>query len=248
MATSSLAPLLTQYLQTVGGLLPEIVREDRFSLRLRCGLCSTEYSKRKSLLAWAISQGTQTGLACSRYCGTKRRHILHPEYGEQTRERCLGVPATGKHAKGVPQGPKSEETCARISATLRKIGWRPPIRKGNGTGLTAAEALLHPHLQLLGFEWNVPIALGGRQPGYPTCYKVDFGHRELKLALEVDGFSHASRARQAQDRKKEEKLSQLGWRVFRVKNTQVLSLSSISKWKDVLTILPEEFLSTIALR
>jgi len=80
-----------------------------------------------------------------------------------------------------------------------------------------------------------------RQPrgsGYPTCYKLDMANRDLRVGVEVDGMSHCSLERQAQDRKKEELLQSLGWSVLRFSNEDVIRnlnacvqavLSSISK-------------------
>lgn len=241
MDDASAVPQITQYLQTLGGLPPKIVRVDGFFLWMICPMCGKEYSKRLSLLTWAVRQGNQTGMACSRHCGTRRRAVLTPEVFVLMGERRRGVPATGKRAKGSVQGPLSEDRRAHLSKVLKAKGHKPPVRGGNGTGMTPAEALLAPYLESQGFQWNLSIALGGRKPGFPTCYKVDFGCRARKLALEVDGQSHRLRARQEQDRKKEARLKELGWSVFRVANEAVLTLFSTSKSPDVRTILPAVF-------
>lgn len=243
MDDTSAVPQITRYLQTLGGLPPKIVRVDGFFLWMTCPMCGKEYSKRLSLLTWAVRQGNQTGMACSRHCGTKRRAVLTPEVFTRMGEARRGVPATGKRARGVPQGPYSDERRAQISKTLRALGHKPPVRGGNGTGMTPAEALLAPYLESQGFQWNLSIGLGKgcRQAGYPPGYKVDFGCRARKLALEVDGQSHRLRVRQEQDRKKEARLQELGWSVFRVVNEEVLTLFSTSKSPDVRTILPAAF-------
>jgi hypothetical protein len=89
----------------------------------------------------------------------------------------------------------------------------------------------------VGWVWNYPVALGGRHPGYPTTYKLDFAWPHLKLGLEVDGSSHTAASRQMQDRKKEEKLAQLGWRVLRISNAKVALMSSTLKLREHLTTL-----------
>ncbi|MFZ4596337.1 MAG: endonuclease domain-containing protein [Verrucomicrobiaceae bacterium] len=61
-----------------------------------------------------------------------------------------------------------------------------------------------------------------RHSGYPTCYKLDIGNRELMIAVEVDGKSHCSIERQAQDQKKEDLLQSLGWKVLRFTNAEVI--------------------------
>jgi very-short-patch-repair endonuclease len=73
---------------------------------------------------------------------------------------------------------------------------------------------------------------------YPTCYKVDIGHPVKKIAIELDGNSHTGK-RKALDMKKDALLTSLGWKVFRVKNYQVPSLSLICKSEDTLLTLLE---------
>jgi very-short-patch-repair endonuclease len=106
-------------------------------------------------------------------------------------------------------------------ARTRAIATAPSVRGGNGTGMTPCEKLLSAHLPT-GYIWNYAIKLGGRHPGYPTCYKVDFGNPKTKHAIEVDGGSHGSKERRLQDRKKEAKLRELGWSVSRITNREVL--------------------------
>jgi very-short-patch-repair endonuclease len=65
------------------------------------------------------------------------------------------------------------------------------------------------------------ISLGKRQPGFPTCYKVDLGNPGLKIAIEVDGNTHHSR--KTVDEKKDKKLVSLGWIVLRFWNKDILN-------------------------
>lgn len=65
----------------------------------------------------------------------------------------------------------------------------------------------------------------------PRFYKVDLASPEHKVAIEVDGRSHLFRERKYLDRKKEKILSELGWKVLRVKNEQVLnSTAEVTNW------------------
>jgi very-short-patch-repair endonuclease len=114
-------------------------------------------------------------------------------------------------------------------------------RRGNGTGMMPAESALAPHLPE-GFVYN--YAIPTKTPkgnGYPTCYKVDFGHPIWKTAIEVDGVSHNSPSRRAQDKKKDAKLLELGWFVLRISNQEVLSGSGISKLLAHITTSPTEW-------
>jgi very-short-patch-repair endonuclease len=102
--------------------------------------------------------------------------------------------------------------------------------------MTEAEQLVATLLPAC-WVWNYPVALGRRQEGYPTNYKLDFANPNTKQGLEVDGNSHNMSARKAQDKKKEAKLAGLGWSVLRITNKEVLSLYSTLKLKEHLTTL-----------
>lgn len=111
---------------------------------------------------------------------------------------------------------------AKLSQTLRRIGHRPPVRGGNGQ-LTRPQKRLW--LALGRDEWKVEHGVGIRPwvPGYPRCYKVDLALPSLKVAVEVDGLNHRNPKNMARDRKKEAKLMELGWRVFRLSNAEILA-------------------------
>jgi hypothetical protein len=109
---------------------------------------------------------------------------------------------------------------AKVSATLKAMGWGPPERGGNGRGLTEPQAILSELL-----DWPTEVVVCTKMPrgsGYPTNYKLDIGDPDLMVGIEIDGFSHCSRQRQAQDAKKDELLSSLGWTVLRFTNEEVM--------------------------
>ena len=119
----------------------------------------------------------------------------------------------------------NEESRKRTSASLKAIGHRPPIRGGNGTGMTEPQKRLY---DLLGKGWDteLPIKVGAylrMEFNTPGSYKVDLGNKELKLAIEVDGNSHGTLARKQQDAKKDAVLKLLGWTVLRYRNERVMS-------------------------
>lgn len=108
---------------------------------------------------------------------------------------------------------------ARMAARLREIGHRPLVRGGNGTGPTRPQLML---AAALGDGWlmECPVRLGPKRPGHPTVYKVDIGHPERMVAVEVDGASHVGLRREA-DTRKDMRLLELGWRVLRFSNERV---------------------------
>jgi very-short-patch-repair endonuclease len=62
----------------------------------------------------------------------------------------------------------------------------------------------------------------GMFPSLPHCYKVDIADSTVKLAIEVDGRSHRSPRWRYLDKRKEEILRALGWKVMRFDNKRVL--------------------------
>lgn len=65
-----------------------------------------------------------------------------------------------------------------------------------------------------------------RGDGYPNNYKVDVGHRGLKVGIEVDGKGHRQKSAILKDRKKTECLEGLGWCVLRFTNEDVMTRPS----------------------
>lgn len=246
MDHESRAQIIIQYLRTLGGGVPQTAKVDGRYLLLECQMCGKEYSREICNFWYEMKKGSKWGTTCSKSCMSLRRVKYQPESFAAAAEKQRGVPKRGPRGRGIPRGPLSLAHREAVSATLKAMEWAPTVRKGNGTGLTPAEAMIFQVMRSLGFEWNVAVSLGKRQPGYPTNYKLDFGHKKLKIGLEVDGNSHVLVSRKALDRKKEAKLAELGWSVFRVSNAAILSLSGTFTLKDAMTILPEEFWSITA--
>lgn len=127
------------------------------------------------------------------------------------------------------------ESRAKMAATLKAIGHKPNSRGGNGKEITPAQRRL---ANLLGWPTEVVIAPGDGQR--PYHYKVDIAHPSMKVCVELDGGSHYSLARQASDRRRDERLASLGWLTFRFWNGDAMEhteecartvLSTTSKWR-----------------
>lgn len=113
-----------------------------------------------------------------------------------------------------------------MSATLRAMGYGPKVRGGNGRPLPEPQRLLW---EALGTGWHAEYAvtLGPKQPGYPTNYKLDLALPSIRLGVECDGSSHASRRHL--DEKKDAKLAELRWTVLRFSNREIRdSLESVA--------------------
>jgi len=229
MAKKQPVPLTTLSSLMPDGLPPEILSDEGWYVKLKCPMCQGTYLREKSVLVRLRSKGTQDGMTCSQSCARKRYHTLNPGASYFNRMR----PAE----RGTPFGTvRSDEYKANMSRLLKAKGHAPKTRGGNGSGMTAVERLVSSCLPM-GWEWNYPVALGARRDGFPTCYKLDFANPTCLKGLEVDGNSHNMSARKLQDRKKEQRLAELGWSVLRITNREVQSLYSTSKLKEHLTTL-----------
>jgi hypothetical protein len=132
----------------------------------------------------------------------------------------------------------SDEVKQKLSLAHKLSGHQPIVRGGNGK-ISECEKMMR---EILPSEWIMQCAIPtkmGRTSGYPTCYKVDFGIPQKKIALEVDGNSHRSRKRL--DEKKDTFLQSLGWTVLRISNNRAQEMYSIYKLTGSMIILPTEF-------
>jgi hypothetical protein len=125
-----------------------------------------------------------------------------------------------KYYNSLTESQKSERRKS-LSRIAKERGYKPQVRRGNGTGPTASEQVL---INLFPYaKNNFPVRTGKRPgSGYPTCYKVDVAFPDLKLAVEADGSSHTQLLRRQQDSKKTNLLTALGWTVLRFTNRRIL--------------------------
>jgi hypothetical protein len=138
---------------------------------------------------------------------------------------------------------------AQRAAAIRKYQERPELRQhlsrttleayqrgtlrsplagmGNGQPPPPHEDLAWIFLEPLGFQRQYCVPSG--QPGPP--YKLDFGHPDLKIDIEIDGKQHRETRIQERDQGRDEHLSSLGWRVVRISNEAISSvlLETLSK-------------------
>lgn len=98
---------------------------------------------------------------------------------------------------------------------IRPYGRHPDY--GNGRKPTPAELALRRMFPDAAPEWVVGLADGE----LPRYYRLDLAFVGLRLAAEVDGSSHRSRAER--DARKDARLTALGWKVVRVRNEDVFT-------------------------
>ncbi len=116
----------------------------------------------------------------------------------------------------------------RINGTLHVWAGK---RGGNGQ-FTPEQILL---ATALGWPMEVPVTLAPSylkkgtkrkyttSKGYPTCYKIDIGNKKLKIGVEVDGALHKRKKNVLKDKKKEKALMDLGWKVLRFTNKEIMT-------------------------
>lgn len=127
-----------------------------------------------------------------------------------------------KYARSKRNPFKQEKRAAEIrkkgQATLRRQGYKH-LTGGNGQAMPLPQRLL---AEALGWKTEYPIPTMTRRKKIPTSYKVDLANPKRKVGVEVDGQSHLTKERRRLDRKKEKVLADLGWRIIRVTNKEVL--------------------------
>lgn len=113
-----------------------------------------------------------------------------------------------------PEARKRRLSGFQIWVSTHGPGWKG----GNGREpvpiVQEAEKLLSPW----GFVREFPVKTKGHITKHnpPSNYKVDFGHPEERIVIELDGPSHRKAEKRLQDRKKTEVLESLGWEVIRI--------------------------------
>ena len=158
---------------------------------------------------------------CSKECGKAAGRKFSGEFLKEYNR----LYASERMKKNNPS--KQAHVRDKISQTLKAIGHKPKYRYGNGSGLTESQKLMMKLLQEFEpiSEYAIPTNKPREANGYPTCYKVDIGIPQFKVAVELDGGSHCLLKRQAEDKKKDELLVSLGWSVLRFWNKQAIENS-----------------------
>lgn len=172
-----------------------------------------------------IATGTRALALANRgraYCSDKCKAAVVRATNSRTMSRTNNRDSAILSARMTERNPmRSAETREKVSKTLSAMGHKPRTRGGNGTGPTEMEQRLRDALPQ-GWEIGAVVRTGRkRASGYPGHYKLDLAFAPLKLAVEVDGFSHTAMSRKAQDAKKQAFLESLGWCVLRFTNREV---------------------------
>lgn len=192
--TSDARPIIPSSLIAGGRPLSSWTWDRAYSAVKTCAVCGREhrpklFTDRLGITRPEGESGFNKRVCCSRSCAKKLKNPMH-----------------------------CEDSREKMSRSLKEVGHRPKVRGGNGREMPAIQARA---LEMLGPEWVAEyVVKTGLKPkdGYPHCYKIDAANPVLMVALELDGNSHCSLLRKAQDEKKDELLRRYGWRVLRLKN------------------------------
>lgn len=179
----------------------------------QCSECGTACE----VSGWTLTRWKKDGRAyCSKACSSEYRRRISSETMARTNRKYASERMTNRN-------PMMKDGY-RLKMIASMQGKGPKVRGGNGQPPTKAEVMLMQMFEPLGFVEQLIFRTGHRDP---THYKIDCGHPYLKIAIEADGFSHNTRARKAQDARKDARLTAAGWKVFRFTNQQILEEPSM---------------------
>jgi len=114
----------------------------------------------------------------------------------------------------------------KMIRTLNEMGHKPSIQGGNGKPTPVPQAKLWKALRVHGAVLEHVVStksFRNKKNKLAKHYKIDIALPKQMVAIEVDGPSHQSLERQAQDRKKENFLDMIGWTVLRFSNEEVMA-------------------------
>lgn len=142
---------------------------------------------------------------------------------EQMRKQALepGAFRDKVHERMTTNNPaQNPETQAKITAKLKG---RTFLARGGNSKLTTQQqkiAILFPAARLE-CPIGIPREIAAQVESAPKCYKVDLGFPEVRLAVEIDGKTHLTRKWRFLDKRKEQILALMGWKVIRFWNKEV---------------------------
>lgn len=205
-------------------------------LQRPCDNCGSQFTPKNPL-----------GRFCSNACSLRwwhgfpefRARIYTPERNRkagEARSKFLrsGTPEAERQRKRIGRLKPMRQLAARkkLSETLRRIGHKPKMQGGNGRPTALPQSLLFSKLK---GNWKLEYVLSTSSPGceyLPHHYKLDIANPKLKIAIEVDGGLHLSKAVQKRDRRKTKFMISRGWKVLRFWNKDILNWARIGMPKE----------------
>ena len=202
------------------------------TMKMKCTVCGKEMTETE---CWRILRYLRTGRAyCSKECAKKYMSKISSETMARTNRKYASTRMKERNPM------RLAEVREKVSKTLKTLNHKPPYQGGNGKPLPLPEKILLEKLKNWGFVSQCCVKTGHYHDQYPPCYKIDVGNSLLKIGIEADGISHKSISRQIQDKKKDEFLRGLGWKILRFKNEEIMENTD-----RVMSIISELMTSTL---
>lgn len=121
---------------------------------------------------------------------------------------------------------RPEEVRRKLSITHKRLGTKPPVwnPKGGKLPISKQQKKL---LRILGPNWlpEVKVLTGTKGRGY-GYFKIDVACKKLMIGIECDGVSHFSDKAKDRDKRKNEELKKLGWRIIRLRNNSITKMKN----------------------
>ena len=168
---------------------------------------------------------------CSQTCSSKARGTdhLHTEYVRRKR----GLQISKWWAKGTPEVEARKEllremgrnaTQESIEKMRKSLSGKTFLSRGGNSKLTKPQMELSRILNHAPMEYAIKTApVKHLFQSLPNCYKVDIAIPEKMIVIEVDGNTHKQKKWKFLDKRKTEVLNNLGWKVLRFWNQDILN-------------------------
>lgn len=169
------------------------------------------------------------------YCTPEHAQAWRAQRSSETMSRTNRQYASQRMRERNPM--KDPEVRVKVSRAHKDSGWAPPVRGGNGAPVPEPQRRL---AHLLGWPTETTVVLNDGQA--PMSYNLDITHPYMKVCVEVDGRSHDTIQRQSEDQKRDRRLQDRGWLVFRFSNLDAMEhtadcaravTSTTSKWTPI---------------
>jgi hypothetical protein len=153
-------------------------------------------------------------LYCGKRCSMQAR-LATTDLLARVAARARAKTSTQRAAASAHMRRLNADPVVRSKAAAVKRGRTFPGPQGGNGSLTRQQEELQKAL-----GWCVEYCIPTGHRSWP-CARVDLAEPALKIAIELDGWSHHGLKQRNRDLRKTEMLSGLGWRVLRFWNSAV---------------------------
>ena len=169
---------------------------------------------------------------CGKICASSSAMGSHmrvhdPGYsGNKVSEKGHDILSKNAHIRN--ENPEIRKKIGRTISTKMKNG-EMPVRFGGYIGngkYTKHQLELYNELLKHDERWKLECSVSTgfhrtENSGFPSSYKIDIGFPEHKLGIEVHGKGHLIEKQIEKDKKKQDFLSRLGWKIIEIWNDEI---------------------------